>query len=482
MSEFGQSSEYIPHNLRMTVKRMDNYRQNNLKLQVQSQTEAAAGSKIVVNLPSQGMINLDSLTMCGKVVAVSHDVQLPQSGIGGLIQRVDVSVGGAIIDSIQNYNLLFNTVKKWTTSNPANRQSAMALTTGAVGAGTADGAVGTDLAASYGSGDYNGTYSAAVAGGALEQEIQNGLGKPQRWLRNVSLAAATNSASFNYSSWLGLLGKDLYLQLDTLPSPVQITITLDDSSCTTSTNAAGTYKLTDLHFRVQSVEFPLLSRSVYAMLQRNQPVPIPFTRWVNFSFSHGAGSAVVNDRWSVASQCISRVWTVNNQTVNMNHDTRSAALQDAGYDVEKFISCADGMTNYYLEVDNRRTSQYDFALADNAYATVLEAMGVNSDTSYDNCIDAMGAPAAAASINGGYATYGSNNFYGSSWLALFNLAFNAYDRDGHDSISGVNSMGLSAALSYNARTGAAQASTQNYFVETKAILNILPNRVVETVY
>ena len=106
------SGDYIPHNLRTIVHRMENFRFNNLKLQTESQTEAAAGSKIVVNLPSQGMISLDSLTMCGKVESVNADVQLPQCGVAGLIQRIDLSIAGAVVDSIQNYNQLYSMIKK----------------------------------------------------------------------------------------------------------------------------------------------------------------------------------------------------------------------------------------------------------------------------------------------------------------------------------------------------------------------------------
>ena len=468
--------EYIPHNLRAIVRRMENFRFNNLKLQTESQTEAAAGSKIVVNLPSQGAINLSSLTMSGKVEAVSHDVQLPHIGLPGLVQRVDVSVGGAIVDSIQNYNLLFNLVKKWTCSSQRNRQSSMGMRTGAVGAGTINGQVGTDLAAAVAAAPYNG----ALAGPTAAQ-INAELIKTNKQVANCSLAAAGNSAAFNYSSWLGLLGKDLFLQLDTLPSPVQITITLDDSSCVASSNAAGTFKLTALEFRVQSVEFPLLSRSIYAMLSRNQPVPIPFTRWLNFQFAN-AGGAIVNNRWSVATQCLSRIWATNNLTSNMAIQTRNAAAQDTGADVSKFVSCADGMTNYYAEVDNRRQSQYDVTLARNAYSWCLEQLGVNSDLDYDNLIEAMNIPGVAGSATGDAVDYGSCNFYGSAWAAIYNFAFNHYDADSHDAISGINTMGLSSTCSVNARTGPTSASTTHYFVETKAVCNVLPNRQIEVIY
>jgi hypothetical protein len=460
---------------------MENFRFNNLQLQTESQTEATAGSKIVLNLPSQGAINLSSLTMQGKVVAVSEGIQLAHAGIGSLIQRVDVAIGGAIVDSVQNYNQLYSMVKKWTCSTDRQRQAGMSISQGAPAAAQANGQVGTDLAASVAAGDYNGTYTAAVAAGALATEIQTGLIKTQNWVRNVCLNAATESASFNYSSWLGLLGKDMFLQLDTLPSPVQITITLDDNSCVASHAGGGTFKLTDLAFRVQSVEFPLLSRSIYAMLSRNQPVPIPFTRWLNFSFSNAAG-AVITNRYSVATQCLSRIWVQNNKTTHMAHATRNAAARDTGAEVPKFLSCADGLTSYYAEIDNRRQAQYDVELAKNAYAWNLEQLGVNSDLDYDNEIQAMNIPGVAASVTGDAVEYGSANFYGSCWLALFNFAFNHYDADSHDAISGINTMGLSSACSVNARTGATSASTTSYFVETRATLNVLPNRQIEVVY
>ena len=57
--------EYIPHALRTIVSRISNFRKNNLRLQTESQTTAALGAKVRVNLPSQGLVDLGSLQLSG---------------------------------------------------------------------------------------------------------------------------------------------------------------------------------------------------------------------------------------------------------------------------------------------------------------------------------------------------------------------------------------------------------------------------------
>jgi hypothetical protein len=472
------SGDFVPHNLRYIVNRMENFRFNNLKLQTESQTSASASSKIVVNLPSQGMINLDSLTMCGKIKAITHDVQLPQCGVAGLVQRVDLSIGGQVVDSIQNYNQLYSMLKKWTCPTARNRQSAIGCVTGARAAGTVANRGGDEVAAPFSNG-YAGVLS--TAGNPTKVEYDNAMVEDKRYLRNCSLAAATNEVPFNYSSWLGLLGKDTYLQLDTLPSPIQISITLDGTNCVRSTNVAASFELNSLYFKVQSVEFPLLSKTLYAMLSRNQPVPISFTRWTNFQFSNAAG-AVVNNRFSVATQCLSRVWVTNNLTSNIAIAAQTAAQQDRGIDVGKFLSGSDLSNLWYCELDNRRQSQYDVDINRDGYHWNLSQMGVQNDLDYENLITSAGGANAVMTATGNVVAEGTNNYVGSAWLMLFNFAFNHYDNDGHDSISGVNTMGLSSSLSVNARTGCNGACTTSYFVEQKAVCNILPNRQIEVIY
>ena len=479
--ESAYSGEYIPESLRVLTKRMENYRKNHLKLQTQSQTSAGSGSKIVVDLPASGMIDLGSITMCGKVKNQDSaaSIELGFGGVGTLFQRVSVSIGGVVVDSINDYNKLFQHLKTWTTKDAHNRQAAIGgvVTTAAI-VGTP--AVygdngGTDLAAQL-------QYGAALQNnaGTPDVNVLNGIAKnAQRYHRKVAIAA-DGTKNFNYSNWLGFLGRGGYMQMDLLPAPVQIEVILDSNKAVAGA-ATADFSLEELYFKVASVEFPLLSKALYAMVGANRPLPIPYTRWVNFSFSNTAG-AVVSNKFSLATGCLSNILVTSTpNTAN----ARVAAT--AGQNVAQLLSQCSGSTGWYCEVDSRRQSQYDINMAREGYDWTLGQWGVRNDGEYDNLISSVGDHATnsgtSPSFNSKVALCGSLNYFNSSWLLPFSFSFNEYDADSASNISGVNTNGLSSSIALNATTGfQAVDHTTNIYCETKAILNIMPNRQIRVDY
>jgi len=455
------SGEYIPHQLRTIVNRISNFRKNNLRLQTESQTSAAVGGKIRVNLPTQGLIDLGSLQFSGKVKGLSQTIKLPHSGVAGLIQRVDVEIGGVVVDSINDYNKLYQMLRVWTTGRPRNRLSAFETC--------------TELAAPFASGNY---LASVTAGGVTGPEYTAGQKSTLEVVDNRTLAA-NGEAAFNYSSWLGWLGQHRFMQMDTLPAPVAITITLDSATATGGASG-GSFEINSIVFNCQAIEFPLLSRSLYAMLERDQPIPMPFTRWVNFAMANAAG-AVVNNRFSVSSQAIARVWVQSGRQSIQSRDDATTE-NETGADVQKFLSSADGANNFFLEVDNRRTSQYDVDMTRQSVAWVLGQLGVENDTDYECLLRSEGSQSYASDATGDVDNFGTYNYFGSSWALVYSLCFNEYDREDTHNVSGLNTNGLSSAIVHNARTGFTSAATTNYHVETKAVMNILPNRQIEVIY
>jgi hypothetical protein len=463
------SGDYIPHKLRTLVNRMENYRVNHLKLQTESQTSASSSERIVVNMPSSGLVNLASFTMSGKYKGTTATGTLPHCGIAGLIQRLDVTIGGQVIDSISNYGQLYQLLKNYTDSPAHNRQ--VALGQGIAASGTQQG--GGELAAPMVNGTYGVIDDTSTATVKSSQEAINQASA--RFMQNVSVAAAAE-LPFNYSNWLGLLGKDCYLQLETLPAPIQVVITLDSKKCLGGAGTAD-FELNSLYFKIDAVEFPKLTNSLAAVLSANQPVPIPFTRWVNFNFSNSAGAVIAN-RFSIATQCLSKIWV--NAVKQTNY--AQAAAADARNNLQ-FVSDCDSSTDWYLEVDNRRTSQYNIDQEVEGYDWIQNELGVKGDLDYDNLLSGMGEFSTATNTDGNKADYGTNNFFNSAWAVVFNLGFNDYDHDDYNNISGINTAGLSSSVVINALKGYQSADHQtNVFAETKAILNVMPNRVISVDY
>lgn len=455
--------EYIPHSLRTIVNRISNYRTNALRLQVESQRTAALGAKVRVNLPSQGLINIGSLQMSGTLDVAGATIKLASSGISSLIQRVDLVIGGVVVSSINEYNKLYHMLRAYTVGRPRNRLASFAQT--------------TELCSPIANGDY---LSAVTAGGATGPEVTAALTSTNEVVAN-QLFAAGSSTPFQLNSWLGLIGRDIFLQMDSLPSPVSLTLTLDSAACVGGINA-GIPSLANLEFNVEAVEFPLFSRSLYAMLERNTPIPIAFTNWTNFTMSNAAG-AVVNDRFSVSTQALQRVWCQNGVAALGVRDN-AAATQD-GQEVDKFLSNCDVANNFYLEVDNRRTSQYDVDMTQQGISWVLSQLGVESDTDYECLLGSLGVHATVAGATGGngtVATSGSFSYFNTSWALVYSLCFDHYNREDANNVSGLSTQGMSASIQHNARTGFTSSASTMYSCESKAILHILSGRQIEVTY
>lgn len=479
--ESAYSGEYIPESLRVLTKRMENYRRNHLKLQTESQRSCASGGKIVVNLPASGMIDMNSLTMSGVLKRVgTADCAIPICGVAGLIQRVSVSIGGVVVDSINDYNKLFSHLKTWTTKDAHNRQASI----GGITQRSATDALealyeeqgGTDLAGQL-------QYGPALQANAVPTtaNLLDGLAKnTQRYHRKVHLDSTSGTeAPFNYSEWLGFLGRGGYMQMDLLPAPVQVEIVLDSNKAVAG--AGGDFEITDLYFKVASVEFPLLSKALYAMVGANRPLPIPFTRWVNFSFANTA-NAIVSNKFSIATGCLSNILVTSTP---QNAVSQQADVE--GQNVSQLISQCSGSTGWYCEVDSRRQSQYDIDMAREGYDWTLGQWGVRNDGDYDNLISSIGDHAVVSSatspFNANVQLAGTFNYYNSSWLLPFSFSFNEYDADSASNISGISTNGLSSSVAINASTGFQTADhLTNIYCETKAVLQVMPNRQIRVDY
>jgi hypothetical protein len=466
------SGEYVPQRLKYLVNRLENFRVQHLKLTAESTSTAASGDKITFNLPSQGLANLESFTLSGKCEAVTNAAVLPMNGVSGLISRIDVSAGGVVISSCQNYNQLHQVLRQWTIGRTANRQQSLG---GGVGNDSALSVGGDELVAPF----IHGTFGSLTAT-PTAAEVQDIVQASAAYQKAVQITAGSaNSIPFNLSSWLDFLGMEqgYVLDLATIPAPLQIQITLDTSRVLGKTAAGATdFKLTDLYAKLDVIEFPLMSRAIMAMLNAGETISVPFTRYLSYSFANASGAGISN-RFSVASQCLSKLW-INN--VKSDFYTQDTAAD--GRNQKMFVSDADSSSDYWCEIDNRRTATYNINLKNEGYDWCKCALGARH-ADYDNLYTGMGGHATATNANGNVAAYGTYNYFNSAFSLVFNFGYADWDADSNANVSGYNSQGLSSAVVVNATTGNQSADhTQNIWAETKAVLNIQRGRVISVDY
>lgn len=466
------SGEYVPQRLKYLVNRLENYRVQHLKLTAESTSTANSGDRITFNLPAQGLANMESFTLAGLCEAVTNDAVMPMNGVSGLISRIDVSAGGVVISSCQNYNQLHQVLRQWTLGRTANRQQSIG---GGVGNDSALPVGGDELAAPF----IHGTFGSLTATPTAD-EVKDIVQASAEFQKATKITAGSaNSIPFNLSSWIDFLGMEqgYVLDLATLPAPLQVQITLDTSRVLGDVGGSATdFKLTDLYAKLDVIEFPLMSRAIIAMLNAGESISVPFTRYLSYSFANASGAGISN-RFSVASQCLSKLWINNVKSTNYSQATAAD-----GRNQLMFVSDADSSTDYWCEVDNRRMSTYNINLKNEGYDWCKCSLGARH-ADYDNLYTGMGSHATATNANGNVAAFGTYNYFNSAFSLVFNFGYADWDADSNANVSGINTQGLSSAVVVNALTGNQSAAhTQNIWAETKAVLNIQRGRVISVDY
>lgn len=465
------SAPYVPEKLKFLINRLENYRVQNLKLTAESTSTANSTDRIVFNLPAQGLADISSFTLSGTYKAITDGGVLPQNGVSGLIQRIDVSAGGVVISSCQNYNQLHQILRQWTTDPQSNRQRAIG--SGQAGSGVVQG--GDELVAPFVVGNFTDLVDTTTA--TLKSSGEQILRSTAKYVKNIS-RAVNEELPFNLNSWIDFLGVEQghVMDLSTLPAPLQIQITLDGSRVLGGAGTAD-FQLTNLYAKLRVIEFPMLSRGIMSMLDSGNTLSVPFNRYLSYSFANDSG-ALISNRFSVATQCLSKLWVNNVRTANYTQIAGSTK----GRNNAMFISDADKSNNYWVEVDNRRVSSYNIDLPQEGYEECLQALGAKHEE-YDNLYGAMGVHNRNANVDGNTADYGTYNYFNSAFAMVFNFGYNDWDTDSNANVSGYNTNGLSSSLAIQSLVGNQSANhTMNVFAETKAVLNIQKGRVISVDY
>ncbi|GIL71522.1 hypothetical protein Vretifemale_1889 [Volvox reticuliferus] len=99
MAMVAQSAGY-PRNLSYLVKRLSGYSRNTFRLQTLNQTTATAGQIITVDLPSNALVDLSTLTMFFKgATSTTAGFAVFPRNIECLIERLEVEINGQIVNT-----------------------------------------------------------------------------------------------------------------------------------------------------------------------------------------------------------------------------------------------------------------------------------------------------------------------------------------------------------------------------------------------
>jgi hypothetical protein len=108
----------FPRNLAYSVKNLSGFSKQTVKLTPDNYTDVAAGSTIRVKLPPNCLVDLRTLTAYfeGTITTSAGTAHFPRLS-SSLIEQLTIYVNGTMIENIQNYNILYNTLYDLTCAN-----------------------------------------------------------------------------------------------------------------------------------------------------------------------------------------------------------------------------------------------------------------------------------------------------------------------------------------------------------------------------
>jgi hypothetical protein len=270
---------FVPDSLKFYVNRLS-FSKNRVRLQALSSTKASSGSQVIVRLPSNTMINLASLTMCGRVRAyfnndlgtdTTNGCALPTNWDFSFIETLSlIANGGIITQPFVNYKLL--------------------------------GHILNDV---YGNHDQD--CKRAALQGSLPQPIQ---------ARTGTAAAQGGWLPFSINNWISATQTMAPSYISTnLLGDLELRLTMADDSIVQAGKVANngaaantpTWEMEDINFYIEtaSIGNNLVDQAVAAKLAAGEPINVPFENV--FSFSQANAGAAFTQRFSVSSQSVNKI-------------------------------------------------------------------------------------------------------------------------------------------------------------------------------
>lgn len=306
----------FPKNLQYITKRISNYSRATKRLSTLNSTSATNNGVITVDLPSNILVDLDSLIMSFK--AITNTGGMPRN-IESLIQRCDLEINGQVIGGFSNYNQLFNII--------------------------ADTSFGADCS-------------------NKRKIVQSG--------GDGSATPISTPTAYCICNWLTLNSFQPSILDTKLLGQVRLRIQLDGSNCLIG---GGSFTLSDISFSVDtiSIDDGLFDAAHNAFLQNGGVYEIMFKNY--FSFSSAATSYSQSTKFSVSSQSVNRAWgmfvdqsptgALDTVTKNCNTFVRKATgMESAQFNING---------NYYP--DFRASVGQCFTLTQSSYNQLQDVLG-----------------------------------------------------------------------------------------------------------
>lgn len=431
-----------PKNLSYIVKRLSGFSKQNFKLQTLNQTSASPGQIISLDLPSNSLVDLSTLTMFMKAsTTTTAGVAVLPRNAECLIQRVEIECNGQLVSAgFDNYNQLWQII--------------------------------CDI--------------------SLGEDATN----RRKVLQNGGDVATPNTNETNKQlcimNWLGFLGSCRPQILDTsLIGNVRIRIHLAGSNILVkSTAAAGeSYNLSDIFFTVDCID---ISDGIYHQLHEKYLMQggiyeIPFKNYLSFN---SVGGLSQSTKFSLSTQSLNRVFACF--TPGANYIVGGAA-DSASHDPNSMTSSYftrignAGEVTYGTATNNQKVTytlnDYQFSVnntlfpntrpsADQAYAHMLNSINLSQDT-----------------LGGGYKGLDSL----AKWNRSFWVAVQEFEHGDSEFISGIDTRGNIAQCHFNsvgsismgAKTGTGHGPDGNLvchvFAECSSVLRVGAGKQIELV-
>ena len=319
-----------PRNLSYFVRKLNNYSRNTFKLQTLNQNSAKSSQIITVDLPSNALVDLNTLTWYfeGSTSTATNFATFPR-GIESLIERVEIEINGQLVSGgCAGYNHLWNIIS--------------------------DTSLGDDVT-------------------NRRKILQNATDV-------INPSANVTSVPFAITNWLGFLGSVKPEVLDTnLLGNVRIRITLTNPNVLVSSATAATgadFTLSNMYFSVDTISID--DGNYYQMheqfLSKGGVYEIPFNQFFSFSSSAVADSAL---RFSLSTQSLNMVWATF-----VNGSTTTPQLLDTSTNTSTYFKrTGNGLTGYQFNINNvpypnyRPSNTMAYQLLQNAYGLSQDTLG-----------------------------------------------------------------------------------------------------------
>lgn len=396
-------SSFYPANMKYFLNRLSAFSRNRYRLSTQTPTTANPQDVLVISLPENTIVDLDTLTWAfnGSTSAVggtTPSVYFPKH-IETIIDSISVEVNGiAVQNTILSYGQLFKVLADYTCGDKNNQRAF----------------------------------------------LQNSTAIPAATLPT---GVVYSNAPFQIKNWLGWLGTVQPRLIDTsLLGTVKIYIRLAPTSvlCVSGAPTSVNYSLSNMYFHVDAID--VSDGIYYNMVQKmleSRPLELPFDNYIAFS---GGSQSLANavTRFGLSTQSLDMlIGTVLLAAPTTAVDTTIASSQS-------FVRGDTSLTasTAQFAVNNVLYPLWEASLADQ-YSITLDALGLSQDTvgSFDPLFTQ-----GAITVNGTTITNGLITNYGSRFYA-FIVRLNHGDDLADRVISGVDLRGTTAMCEFRIKSG-----------------------------